>query len=199
MSGPASVPVLVVSADGGRRSRAVQALGETFEVRLAADQATALDELSQRPPVVAIIDAQLPGESLADLLSALGEPGRAVLWVSELRPEPLRLGVRLQVPYAAGETVLRDAVEHVADLQSLKAEASRQRSEVGRVERLLEQVRHVRHEINSPLTAIMAEAELLLTDAEGLNEEQRKGLQAIYDMAHRIRDLLAGLRELGGA
>ncbi len=197
MSDSGKVSILVVSGDAELRSRAVQALGETFTVRLAADLTSALDEIVLGPPVVALIDAELPCESLTCLLDGLGDPDRAVLWVSEPQPELLRLGALLQIPHGADDAVLRAAVQRLADLQSLRAELSRQKGEVGPIERLLESVREVCHKINSPLTAIMAEAELLLMDAEDLNEEQRKGLQTIEQMARRIRDLLVRLRELG--
>lgn len=62
------------------------------------------------------------------------------------------------------------------------------------LERISEAVNDVRHAINSPLTAILAEVELMLMDADALNEEQVGGLRTIEEMAHRIRDLTARLK-----
>ncbi len=64
------------------------------------------------------------------------------------------------------------------------------------LERISEAVGDVRHAISSPLTAILAEVELMLMDADDLNEEQVSGLKTIEEMAHRIRDLTAQLKTI---
>ncbi len=64
------------------------------------------------------------------------------------------------------------------------------------LERISEAVSDVRHAINSPLTAILAEVELMLMDADDLNDEQVRGLKAIEEMAGRIRDLVAQLKTI---
>ena len=69
-------------------------------------------------------------------------------------------------------------------------------NEQERLERIIRVVRDIRHEIGTPLTAIMAEAELLLMDADQLNAEQTRGIEAIGAMAKRIRDLVAQLAEI---
>ena len=62
-----------------------------------------------------------------------------------------------------------------------------------RLERVDRFVRDFRHEIGTPLTAIMAETELLLMDADQLSAEQARSVEAIGAMARRIRDLVAQL------
>lgn len=64
------------------------------------------------------------------------------------------------------------------------------------LERVKQVVRHVRHEVGTPLTAIMAEAELLLMDADQLSAEQTRSVEAIGAMARRIRDLVGQLEEI---
>lgn len=64
------------------------------------------------------------------------------------------------------------------------------------LERLKRVVRNVRHEVGTPLTAIMAEAELLLMDADQLSAEQTRSVEAIGAMARRIRDLVAQLEAI---
>ncbi|MGD8866045.1 MAG: histidine kinase dimerization/phospho-acceptor domain-containing protein [Gemmatimonadales bacterium] len=64
------------------------------------------------------------------------------------------------------------------------------------LERLQQAVSHIRHEVGTPLTAIMAEVELLLMDADQLNAEQTRSVEAIGAMARRIRDLVAQLHEI---
>jgi signal transduction histidine kinase len=66
-----------------------------------------------------------------------------------------------------------------------------------RFEHVKRVVRNVRHEVGTPLTAIMAEAELLLMDAEQLTAEQTRSVEAIGAMARRIRDLVAQLESIG--
>lgn len=64
------------------------------------------------------------------------------------------------------------------------------------LERVKRVVRNVRHEVGTPLTAIMAEAELLLMDADQLSAEQTRSVEAIGVMARRIRDLVAQLEAI---
>lgn len=61
------------------------------------------------------------------------------------------------------------------------------------LERINQLLRDVRHEIGTPLTAIMAEAELLMMDADQLSAEQTRSVGAIGAMARRIRDIVAQL------
>jgi signal transduction histidine kinase len=74
--------------------------------------------------------------------------------------------------------------------------AAGDRNQTERLDRVLGVVRDVRHSINNPLTAIMAEAEFLLMDGDQLSEVQENGLKTIVVMARRIRDLSAQLKDL---
>ncbi len=53
---------------------------------------------------------------------------------------------------------------------------------------------HVRHEINNPLTGLMGQAQLLLR--EELSEKSRRRVETIMQLAARIRDTVAELREV---
>lgn len=55
-------------------------------------------------------------------------------------------------------------------------------------------VRRVRHDINNPLTAALAEVQLLLMDAE--EGEARESLEVIQEQLRRIRDRVQELAEL---
>lgn len=55
-------------------------------------------------------------------------------------------------------------------------------------------ITRVRHEINNPLTGVLGQAQLLLR--EDLNERARKRAQTIEEMAIRIRDIVAQLRQV---
>ena len=55
-------------------------------------------------------------------------------------------------------------------------------------------VAHVRHEINNPLTGVLGQAQLLLR--EDLNEKAMKRAQTIEELALRLRDIVAQLRQV---
>ena len=55
-------------------------------------------------------------------------------------------------------------------------------------------VAHVRHEINNPLTGVIGQAQLLLR--EELSATARRRVETIEQLAGRIRDTVAQLREV---
>lgn len=55
-------------------------------------------------------------------------------------------------------------------------------------------ITRVRHEINNPLTGVLGQAQLLLR--EELNERARKRAETIEELAIRIRDIVAQLRQV---
>jgi len=63
-----------------------------------------------------------------------------------------------------------------------------------RLDEVAELVARVRHEINNPLTGVLGQAQLLLR--EELNEKARKRAQTIEELAIRLRDIVAQLRQI---
>ena len=63
-----------------------------------------------------------------------------------------------------------------------------------RINEIAELVAHVRHEINNPLTGVLGQAQLLLR--EELNEKARKRVETIEQLAMRLRDIVAELRQV---
>ncbi len=59
---------------------------------------------------------------------------------------------------------------------------------------MAERVAHVRHEINNPLTGVLGQAQLLLR--EDLPASARKRAEIIEQLAARIRDTVAELRDI---
>jgi signal transduction histidine kinase len=57
-----------------------------------------------------------------------------------------------------------------------------------------ELIARVRHEINNPLTGVLGQAQLLLR--EELSDKARKRAQTIEDLAIRLRDIVAQLRQI---
>ena len=63
-----------------------------------------------------------------------------------------------------------------------------------KLEQIVELVARVRHEINNPLTGVLGQAQLLLR--EELNDRARKRAQSIEDLALRLKDIVAQLRDV---
>jgi signal transduction histidine kinase len=63
-----------------------------------------------------------------------------------------------------------------------------------KLEAVADLVARIRHEINNPLTGVLGQAQLLLR--EDLSDRARKRVQTIEDLALRLRDIVAQLREV---
>jgi two-component system NtrC family sensor kinase len=63
-----------------------------------------------------------------------------------------------------------------------------------RLDEVAELVARIRHEINNPLTGVLGQAQLLLR--EDLSERARKRAATIEELAIRIRDIVAQLRDV---
>jgi signal transduction histidine kinase len=63
-----------------------------------------------------------------------------------------------------------------------------------KLEQIAELVSRVRHEINNPLTGVLGQAQLLLR--EDLNDRARKRAESIEELALRLKDIVAQLREV---
>jgi len=53
-----------------------------------------------------------------------------------------------------------------------------------------ERFRRLRHDLSNPLSAILAETQLLLLSDEKLDEETRTSLREIESLARKMRDML---------
>ena len=63
-----------------------------------------------------------------------------------------------------------------------------------KMDEVAELITRVRHEINNPLTGVLGQAQLLLR--EDLNERARKRAETIEELAIRLRDIVAQLRQV---
>jgi signal transduction histidine kinase len=63
-----------------------------------------------------------------------------------------------------------------------------------KLDEITELIAHVRHEINNPLTGVIGQAQLLLR--EELSPTARRRVETIEQLAGRIRDTVAQLREV---
>ncbi len=55
-------------------------------------------------------------------------------------------------------------------------------------------VRRLRHDLSNPLSAILAETQLLLLNADQLDPETVNSLKEIERLARRMRDMLHGTK-----
>jgi len=78
--------------------------------------------------------------------------------------------------------------EKEQELRALVAEYENKIDDVARL------VSRVRHEINNPLTGVLGQAQLLLR--EDLSERARKRAETIEQLAIRLRDIAAELRQV---
>jgi signal transduction histidine kinase len=83
--------------------------------------------------------------------------------------------------------------------QTVTSEAEKQlRAQIAQYETKMKEiadlVAHVRHEINNPLTGVLGQAQLLLR--EELSDKARKRVQTIEELAGRLRDITARLRDV---
>jgi signal transduction histidine kinase len=63
-----------------------------------------------------------------------------------------------------------------------------------RIDEVSDLIARVRHEINNPLAGVLGQAQLLLR--EELNEKARKRAETIEELAIRLRDIVAQLRQV---
>lgn len=82
----------------------------------------------------------------------------------------------------------RPASVSAVDLNAMIADYEAKMDEVA------ELITRVRHEINNPLTGVLGQAQLLLR--EELSERARKRAETIEELAIRLRDIVAQLREV---
>lgn len=86
----------------------------------------------------------------------------------------------------------REAGPQGEEQQNLLSRALAERE--ARLAEFAELAARVRHEINNPLTGLIGQAQLLLR--EELSDTARRRVQTIEQLANRIRDTVASLREI---
>jgi signal transduction histidine kinase len=174
-------PVYLVGSPGGRLSSVATALAGAAESMAAEGSAAAL---AQRRPGIVILDAhKMRVDELVGLLSALLPEGR---WTVALATEDEPPRVR---------TISLGAPDTLGDVQRHTANPASTPGCLLDLNRALAEMSRVRHDLNNPLTAAMAETQLLLMDAA--EDEARESLEAVLQQLRRIRDMLASSRHLG--
>lgn len=117
----------------------------------------------------------------------------------------VQLASRTHIPSPATPT-LKTTFENGSDMTDQKSVSdskpeTQQESNRGliaeyeaRLDEVADLVARVRHEINNPLAGVLGQAQLLLR--EELNDRARKRAQTIEELAIRLRDVVAQLRQI---
>ena len=172
------VPVYIVGRPDGRLATLSAALGGAVEVVRREDASS----LGMRPPGLALIDVDGMGaEELLAVVAGLGGEAWTCAALTAVDPPRLR-SLSLGPPDGLGEVAA-----HVADPGSVPAPLLS-------LDRALREISRMRHDLNNPLTAAMAEVQLLLMEAP--DGEDRDALQTILQQLRRMRDMLAASRHL---
>ncbi|UCF19701.1 MAG: hypothetical protein JSU87_17585 [Gemmatimonadota bacterium] len=187
--------ILLITADSELAQSAKSGLGGTCAVREFGDTRSALDRLAQSGAAVVVVDGDLPADEVAAVVDAMGDPGAVIVVVREHDLELLARGALNQVPRSADSRLLADAVVRILRAHARTAENFAP-VRADHADAMIAAIRRVRHDMNNPLTSIMAEAQLMLTEADQLSAEQRRALEVIEAMAVRIRDLTQALHDI---
>ncbi len=91
---------------------------------------------------------------------------------------------------AESSSAERISEEHISEEAIRELVASYE----ARIDEVAELIARVRHEINNPLAGVLGQAQLLLR--EELNEKARKRAETIEELAFRLRDIVAQLRQV---
>ena len=65
-----------------------------------------------------------------------------------------------------------------------------------RYEEMVDRVRKIRHDANSPITAALGHVQLLLEEPAAQDPEVQESLRVVEGEIKRLIDILAGLKEL---
>jgi signal transduction histidine kinase len=180
---------LVVAADEAQRARWSSALEPWGQVRTAGDASAALAAIREATPDCALLVADLSDDDLLAVVEALPDPRCVCALVPPGRPDThtrlAQAGVVAHLPADAPDSAVRAVL---AELRAREVEGARMRE-------LLAAVARARHEVNNPLTSILAETQLLLLDASDLPGEVERSVRTIQAMAKRIRDVMRELQK----
>jgi signal transduction histidine kinase len=173
--------ILAGSPDSARRVR--QALQELEPLTEVSSAAAVLDD-GELEPGWLFMTSDLPTGEVESLILGLGKRGGS--WSPVALEE--RHGEIRAVPVSPG--FARPLNETVGKVRSGGTEAS-----LLSFRYALGVLSKIRHDVNNPLTAALAETQLLMMDTEE-GTEASQSLRMVEHQLHRIRDLIALLNAL---
>ena len=176
-----SLPIYVIAPEASRVRARARTLGGTVE---AFDSLEAWGGPGEREPGVVLVDGEAADtESLLRLAAEM--PEHEGSWTLGVVGGPEGGSVR---SLAFGPT------SELEDVARLAEDPHEGRDVLIDLQRTLAEIARVRHDVNNPLTAALAEVQLLLFDVE--DEESRESLNITQTQLRRIRDLMASTSHL---
>jgi DNA-binding response OmpR family regulator len=202
------LPQILLVDDDPDIARLVQHILKSHGMKPAVQVTSGRDALASLSGVdIVLLDHQLPDTSGLDVLDAIrARPAPpAVVMVTahgneSLAATALRRGADDYLAKdAALSEMLPQIVERVRRTRELRKALSAAEQDLVRAERLAaigEMTVTLHHEINNPLMAALAEAELLLAHPDAPPEQRRQGLEEIRTALQRIRDIVQRIGRL---
>lgn len=177
-----SLPLYLVGAFSGGAALRLDEGGMGAREVTQVSEAEAFPQPGSTPGWV-ILSPDLPDAVVLGLLRRMGRtpgPWSPLLLLEEevngeLRLLPLSPGMSVTVETLQGHLREEDSRASLLSLRLLVSELAR-----------------IRHDVNNPLTAALAEVQLLLMDRPG-DSEDAEGLRVVEAQLKRIRDLVAQL------
>jgi signal transduction histidine kinase len=176
------LPIYFVAQPGARvDTLSAPELGDVVHRLASAEDLGVLGDLE---PGIVLVDRDSVDEAqllrLTGLVAAAGAPW--LLAVIEGQDDPTVRTLGFGLPNSSEEVASfsREAADNPGVLMDLQ--------------RALVEVAKVRHDLNNPLTAALAEVQLLLFDAT--DEELRESLEVIQSQLRRMRDLVTSTSHL---
>lgn len=181
----ASVALHVIAPSGRGRARIEAALEPLRPVVHDSVDTFRRDALGDACAVVVDVDGGVESRALLDLCCEVADERRE--WIVLLPEDDGAGGVTLR-PLSTGFPM---------DPGSLRAFLDDDQNDTPPLElhHVLRAVARVRHDINNPLTAGMAETQLLLMDV-GDDDEARESLETVHRQLERIQNLVKEMRRL---
>lgn len=177
-----SLPVYLVAPAGPLRDRLAAALDPDLT---ALDPGEAVDGLANLDPGLLLI-GEADGWAAVAVSLAERVLHSADDWIVALVREgddgPMARSLSLGAPCS------------LETLQAFRLSPSTNRGQLLDLRRVLREVSRLRHDLNNPLTAALAETQLLLMDDQG--DEVRESLEVIQAQLRRLRDLIASSEHL---
>ncbi len=193
--------ILIVEDTKANIDVLVNLLDPEYDVRVALDGERALRFIAAEPPDLILLDIMMPGldgyevcrrikadEGLKDIpvifITALGDEGAEV--------KGLALGAADYVPKPFSPAIVKARVANHLALFQARRDLRRQNDILQENARLREDVERItRHDLKSPITAIINLPQLLMDKLDTiLDEEDRSILQLIEEQGYRMLDMV---------
>ncbi len=177
----------------------VELLAEDYELRVALDGAEALELVAEEPPDLILLDIMMPGMSGYEVCERLkGDPKTRAIPVifvtamSDIEDEAqgLALGAVDYITKPISPAIVKARVRNHLALRAAFLKLERQNEELLAAAQLKEDVERItRHDLKTPLNAIVGFPQLLLMD-DNLTPDQRESIALIEESGRKMLQMI---------